>query len=156
MKVRGLTLADFDAVNALFMQIQNLHVKYRPDLYRKIDKPTTPKAWDYEASLKDDNKIMLGAEVDGIIVGFCIAEISRTESRALVPHVVVHIDDIVVDVNYRRQGFGKALYLKAVKTGKARGADTVELNVYSFNESAVAFYKSLGMTEKSYTMEQKI
>jgi ribosomal protein S18 acetylase RimI-like enzyme len=156
MTIRSLTLADFDAVNTIFMQMQNLHIKYRPDLYRKIEKPTTHKAWDYEASLEDGNKIMLGAETDGKIVGFCIIEIRQSESRALVLRTVAHINNIAVDENYRRKGIGKALYLEAVKLGKARGADSVDLKVFSFNESAIAFYKSLGMTEQSFTMEQKI
>ena len=48
MTIRSLTLADFDAVNTIFMQMQNLHIKYRPDLYRKIEnrlriKPGTMK-----------------------------------------------------------------------------------------------------------------
>ena len=156
MTIRELKLSDFDAVNTLFMQMQDLHVEHRPDLYRKIEKPTSTKAWDYEASLGDGNKIMLGAMLDGKIVGFCIAEIRQSEGRALTPRTSVHIKNLAVDENYRRKGVGKALYCEAVRLGKMRGAETVELKVFHFNENAVAFYKSLGMTSQSYTMEKKI
>ena len=154
--IRDLTIEDFDAVNDIFMQMQNLHVEHRPDLYRKIDKPTTAKAWDYEASLGDKNMIMLGAEKEGKIVGFCIAEIRQAEGKALVPHISAHIKNIAVHENYRRRGIGKALYQAAVMRGKELGAVRADLKVYSFNDNAVGFYKSLGMTVQSYTMEQKI
>ena len=154
--IRDLTIEDFDAVNDIFMQMQDLHVKHRPDLYRKIDKPTATKAWDYEASLEDSNVIMLGAESEGKIVGFCIVEIREPISKAIVPHIYVHIKNLAVHENYRRKGIGKALYQEAVMRGKARGADMVDLKVYSFNENAVEFYKSLGMTVQNFTMEQTI
>lgn len=156
MIIRDLTIDDFDAVNDIFMQMQDLHVEHRPDLYRKMDKPTTTKAWDYEVSLGDKNIIMLGAEAEGKIVGFCIAEIRQSESKALVSHISVHIKNLAVCGNYRRKGIGKSLYQEAVMRGKVRGADMVDLKVYSFNDNAIEFYKSLGMTVQSYTMEKII
>ena len=72
MIIRNLKLEDFDDVNNLFMQLHNLEMEQRPDLFRKIEKPTTSKAWDFEASLVDNTKIMIGAEVDGKIIGFVI------------------------------------------------------------------------------------
>ena len=156
MKIRELTIEDFDAVNDIFMQMQDLHVENRPDLYRKMDKPATTKAWDYEASLGDENMIMLGAEEEGKIVGFCIAEIRKAESKALVPCISVHIKNIAVNENYRRRGIGRTLYQEAVIRGKARGADRVDLKVFSFNDDAIGLYKSLGMTVQSYTMEQTV
>ena len=156
MIIRDLTISDFDAVNNIFMQMQYLHVEHRPDLYRKIDKPTTTKAWDYETSLENKDMIMVGAEADGRIVGFCIAEIRRSESKALTPRISAHIKNLAVDENYRRKGIGKALYHEAVKRGKACGAEAVDLKVFSFNNNAIAFYKSLGMTVQSYTMERRV
>ena len=156
MIIRDLTIEDFDAVNDIFMQMQDLHVEHRPDLYRKIDKPTTTKAWDYEASLENKDMIMVGAEADDRIVGFCIVEIRRSESKALTPRISAHIKNLAVDENYRRKGIGNALYHEAVTRGKACGAEAVDLKVYSFNDNAIAFYKSLGMTVQSYTMEKSI
>ena len=156
MIIRDLTIEDFDAVNEIFMQMQDLHVEHRPDLYRKIDKPTTTKAWDYEASIGNMDMIMLGAESEGKVVGFCIVEIRRSESKALTPRISAHIKNIAVDENYRRMGIGKALYHEAVARGKACGAVAVDLKVYSFNNDAIEFYKSLGMTVQSYTMERKV
>ena len=47
MVIRNLELDDFDDVNNLFMQLHNSEMEQRPDLFRKIEKPNTPKAWDF-------------------------------------------------------------------------------------------------------------
>lgn len=156
MHIRNLTMDDFDAVNDIFMQMQELHVTHRPDLYRKIEKPTCTRAWDYESSLKNNSILMLGAEDAGRIVGFCIIEMQQTESKALVPCISAHIRNLAVHKNDRRRGIATALYTEAVRRAESRGAVRVELNVYSFNEAAIGFYQSLGMTVQSYTMEQAI
>lgn len=156
MTIRDLTLEDFNAVNEIFMQIHDLHVENRPDIYRKIRKPNTTKAWDYEAGLDDSYMIMLGAEVDEKIVGFCIAEIQPAIGSAFVPCLSVHIRNLAVHADYRRLGIGTVLYQKALLLAKERGAVRVDLKVYSFNEEALEFYRSLGMTFQSYTLEQTL
>lgn len=156
MILRDLTLGDFDAVNNLFMQLHNLHVTHRPDIFKKIEKPTTPEAWDFEASLADENKILLGAEFDGEIVGLCFVIIRKPQNKTLVPRICAFIDDIVVDENYRGNGIGTALYNEAVKRAKVYGAVSIELGVSEFNTDALSFYKSLGMAVQSYKMEKII
>ena len=156
IQIRDLTLEDFEAVNSLFMQLHNLHVAQRPDIFKKIEKPTTTQAWGFASSLEDENKILLGAELDGKIVGLCFVIIRRPKNDALVSRICAYIDDIVVDENCRENGIGTALYNAAVKRSKLRGATAVELGVSSFNADAISFYKSLGMTVQSYKMEQTI
>lgn len=156
LNIRQLTINDFDAVNDIFMQMQALHVTHRPDLYRKIEKPTCTRAWDYESSLKNNSILMLGAEDAGKIVGFCMVEMRQPEGKALVPCISAHIRNLAVHENHRRKGIATALYKEAVRCAKAHGAVRIDLKVYSFNEAAIAFYQSLGMTVQSYTMEQAL
>ena len=96
MIIRDLKLEDFDAVNNLFLQLHTLHAEQRPDIYRKIEKPTTSKAWDYEASLADNNFIMIGAEVDGKIVGFCIIRICQTTNKVTTARIFAFLQNIAV------------------------------------------------------------
>ena len=156
MRIRDLTLEDFDTVNNLFMQLHNLHVAHRPDIFKEIEKPTTPEAWGFEASLGDENKILLGAELDGEIVGLCFVIMRKPKNEVLVPRICAFIDDIVVDENHRENGIGTALYNEAVRRAKLYGAVSVELGVSIFNTAALDFYKSLGMTVQSYKMEKSI
>ncbi|MDE6584862.1 MAG: GNAT family N-acetyltransferase [Anaeroplasmataceae bacterium] len=156
MRIRDLKLEDFDEVNTLFMQLHNLFVEQRPDLYRKIEKPTTSKAWDFEASLFDTSKIMLGAEMDGKIVGFGIIQIRQTESKLQTPRIFAYFENIAVDEQYRRKGIGTALYQAGVNRAKALGATSMELKVWNFNAGAISFYHSLGMIVQNFILEQKL
>ena len=156
MIIRELKLEDFNAVNNLFMQLHNLHVERRSDIYRKIEKPITSKAWDYEASLADKNTIMLGAEIDGKIVGFSIMQICQTTNKVTTPRIFAVLQNIAVDENYRQTGIGTALYRESVKRAKACGATSIELKVWNFNYTAIEFYKSLGLVVQNLTMEQKL
>ena len=156
MIIRNLKLEDFDDVNNLFMQLHNLETEQRPDLFRKIEKPTTSRAWDFEASLADNSKIMIGAEVDGKIVGFVIIQIRRAEYKIQTPRTFAYFENIVVDENYRRKGIGTAIYQESIKRAKEQGATSVELKVWNFNSGAIKFYLSLGMSVQSLTMEKTI
>ena len=64
-------------------------MEQRPDLFRKIEKPTTSRAWDFEASLTDNSKIMIGAEVDGKIVGFVIVQIRQADYNTNATHFCI-------------------------------------------------------------------
>ena len=99
MVIRNLELDDFDDVNNLFMQLHNSEMEQRPDLFRKIEEPNTPKAWDFEASLSDNNKIMLGAEVNDKIVGFAIVQIRQSTYKVQAPRTYAYFENIVVDTN---------------------------------------------------------
>ena len=156
MIIRDLTLSDFDAVNKIFRQIHKLHVEHRPDIYRNVENPAEANGYIAEEVLNEENLILLGADIDGKIVGICFIVIRTPRNDALVPRVCAYIDDIAVDENCRRQGIGTALYNEAVKRAKERGAEVIQLQVSEFNKAAVDFYKSLGMTVWEYKMEQKI
>ena len=156
MIIRNIKLEDFDDVNNLFMQLHNSEVEHRPDLFRKIEKPTTSRAWDFETSLADSSKIMIGAEVDGKIVGFVIVQIRQAEYKIQTPRTFAYFENIVVDENYRRKGIGTAIYQEGVKRAKEQGATSMELKVWNFNTGAIKFYQSLGMSVQSLTMEKAI
>lgn len=156
MKIRNLQLEDFDDVNNLFVQLHNSEMEQRPDLFRKIEKPTTSKAWDFEASLFDNSKIMIGAEVDSKIVAFVIVQIRQSVYKIQAPRTFAYFENIVVDENHRRKGIGTAIFKEGVKRAKEQGATALELKVWNFNTEAISFYQSLGLSVQSLTMEMAL
>ncbi len=56
----------------------------------------------------------------------------------------IFLDDIVVDVNYRRMGIGEQLLLKLREIAIDRKARKLEWQVLDWNEPAINFYKKLG------------
>lgn len=69
---------------------------------------------------------------------------------------VFYICDLVVDENHRKSGIGRELYHYAEDVAKAYEATDIELTVWSFNQDAIRFYESLGMTPMNMTMEKKV
>lgn len=155
MTIRDIKPEDFDATKTLFMQLQNLHVTHRPDLYCNINKPYINETY-YKSLLEEPDKISLGAEIEEKVVGLCISDIRKTEGENFTPRIYLHIKNLIVDENYRKKGIGKALFNEAIKRAKIRGAETVDLKVFSFNTDAIEFYKSLGMSVQNLTLERQI
>jgi len=153
MVIRDLKMEDFDAVNDLFMQLHNFHAEQRHDIYRKLEKSATSQAGDYEAAMADNN-IMLGAEIDGKIIGYAILKVYKTENIIKSPRTFAYLKEIAVDENYRRKGIATALYREGAKRAKAQGATSLELMVWEFNSDAIGFYQSLGMSVQSLKLEQ--
>ena len=66
-----------------------------------------------------------------------------------------YIDEICIKETFRRQGLGKILFEYIYNLIKNKGAESLELGVWSFNKVALKFYKAMGMVEKNIRMEKK-
>ena len=66
-----------------------------------------------------------------------------------------YIEDIVVDKEYRRKGYAKRLFNELKKQINKLDIDDIELTVWPFNKSAIAFYESIGMSVKNIKYELK-
>lgn len=149
--IRILELKDYESVKKLVYQVHELHLKNRPDIY--IDGNPLPIEY-FEKIINDKNSLNYVYEEDGEIVGILTA--SKQTSRPLQiakSRIVYFIDDIVVDSNHRKKGIGKKLFNYLLEQAKQDNVDAIELNVWSFNENAIKFYESLGMTVKNMKME---
>ena len=58
------------------------------------------------------------------------------------------IEDVIVDNNFRGQGFGKKLMKILIKDAKKRGAECVELTSNSKRKEANAMYESMGFKKR--------
>lgn len=56
----------------------------------------------------------------------------------------IYLEDLFVLPEYRRQGIGKAMLSYLGKLAIARNAGRLEWSVLDWNESAIAFYQSMG------------
>lgn len=82
---------------------------------------------------------------------------TKQSSRSILiakQRITYFIEDIVVDEFSRRKGIGKKLYNFLVEKAISENVDAIELKVWSFNESAIRFYESLGMSVKNMKLEQ--
>ncbi len=56
----------------------------------------------------------------------------------------LYLEDLFVWPEFRGRGVGKALLLHLARVANARGCGRMEWTVLDWNESAIAFYESLG------------
>ena len=140
---------------SLLQQVGEVHHQIRPDLFRagaqKYDEAPLKRL------LQDPRRPIFIAEEDGQVLGycFCILEEVRndpvlTDSRTL------YIDDLCVDANCRGQHVGRQLYDHACTYARQQKCQSVTLNVWCGNDSAMAFYQKRGMTPRKIYMETRL
>lgn len=61
----------------------------------------------------------------------------------------LYIEDLFVDEDYRRRGYGRALLLHVARLAKERDCGRLEWSVLDWNQPAIDFYKKLGASPMS-------
>lgn len=154
LKIREATSNDYIDISNLVLEVHNLHVQNRPDLYLEVDNPFLKDR--FEDLLKSDNTKLFVAEDthSNELVAYSIVQIMTSRAiPILIPLKFAYIDDFCVKSTYQKNGIGKLLFNHVVDYAKTEGASSLQLNVWEFNEKAINFYESLGMTTRNRRME---
>lgn len=150
--VRFAAIEDLTRVNELRKQVNDVHVNGRPDIFRS----------GFNQELQDhilvfqnaEDRGIIVAERDGVICGFaCISLYLKPESPFTQERKFYAVEEFGVDEPFRRQGIGRELFAFIQEDAKARGFDKIELNMWEFNKSALAFYEALGFKTYRRSME---
>ena len=149
--VRLPRLQDYERVSQIMDQVQQLHVEWRPDVYKPASPLITMDL--FEAILKDGNWYV--AEADGVVVGILELMKRQVESPAQVTKDVLFIRTMAIDEKYRGKGIGHLFFEKVKQLKQEKGYDTIELQVNAKNRLAYEMYRKYGFTEKSINMELK-
>lgn len=152
MTIRFAQNRDIPGMIALLQQVGEVHHQIRPDLFRsgaqKYDHT------DLEALLKDGDRPILVADIDGKVAGYAFCILQQTKDNpVLCDRKVLYIDDICVDENVRGQGIATALYHQVIAFAKELNCHAVTLNVWCGNDSAMKFYEKCGMKPQKIGME---
>ena len=68
----------------------------------------------------------------------------------------IYVDDICVDEQSRGKHVGKALYEHIRDYARLVGCQTLTLNVWEGNDSALSFYRNMGMEVRKTCMEERL
>ena len=149
IQIRLAKKADYESVIRIISQVQDMHVEWRPDIY-KHNEHLIPEEI-FEKIVKNDTFYV--AESDGLVVGVLEIVYRHIESLSHVTRDVIFIDTMAIDEKYRGMGIGHKMFefLKQIKTEK--NLDGIELQVNAKNFAAYEMYKKCGFTEKSINME---
>ena len=155
MEIRMACTRDIPGMIDLLLQVGEVHHRIRPDLFRSGAQKYDENA--LTELLKDPSRPIFAAVEDGKLLGycFCILEITK-DNPVLMDQKSLYIDDLCVDEKARGKHVGSALYDYAEKYAKQIGCDTLTLNVWCGNDSAMAFYESRGLKPRNIHMEAKL
>jgi ribosomal protein S18 acetylase RimI-like enzyme len=156
ISIRQATAEDYDALCTIIDEVDTLHRDRMPHIFQKPPGPVRDKEY-ILSLLADDNIGLFVAEVEGQVAGFVHVLVRDTPPwPVLVPRRRAFIDSLAVGQEFRRHGIGRALMDQAHAWAITKGAADVELNVYEFNQPALAFYQALGYETSTRRMVKNL
>ena len=135
---------DIERMHELLTQVNLVHHKGRPDLFKCGRKYTDEQLREILRDKKrpifaavDENDCLLG-------YAFCIFQ-QHLNDNILTDIKTLYIDDLCVDETKRGLHIGSTLYNAVLDFAREHGCYNVTLNVWSCNESAMKFYENCGL-----------
>lgn len=152
MIIRRAENKDISQLLEILKQVESVHQKGRPDLFKKDGVKYTSD--DLIKLVSDDtHPIFVASEGEKILgYGFCVLEEYKSSSF-MVDRKSIYIDDICVDENSRRMGVGSRIFEYIKNYAKSIGCYNITLNVWKCNRAAEKFYESLGMVPLKTCLE---
>ena len=149
IQIRNANLDDYKTIEAIMKQVQQMHIEWRPDLY-KLGENVLPFDM-FEQAVKE--KTFFVAEYEGNVAGTLFIMYRHIENANQVTRNIIYIDSMAVEEQYRGKGIGHAFFDFLKELRNQGGYDGIELNVNAKNEAAYKMYADYGFTIKSINME---
>ena len=107
-----------------------------------------------EVMFDEETSGIIVAAIEDEIVGFAVVQyIERPESAYNKERKYFHIEEFGVDEKHRRKGIATAMINFIKEDAKNRGFKRIELDMWEFNDGALAFYESAGLKTYRRYME---
>ena len=155
MEIRFAKESELNRVNELRKQVNDIHVAGKPEVFKP---GFGEELRDYIHEIwRDPEKEIIVADIDGKVCGFAIINhINRPENPFMKERDFLDVDEFCVDKAYRRQGIASELIAFIKDYARERGFSRIELNMWEFNQDALAFYEVVGFETYRRFMEMKI
>ena len=146
---------DLPRVNELRRQVNDLHVAGMPEVFKP---GFPPELRDYIFAIwADPKKEIVVAEREGVVCGFAVLQhVTRPETPFKLQMDFLDIDEFGVDAAWRRQGVGLEMVAFIRDYAREKGIRRLELNMWEFNQDALAFYEAAGFSTYRRYMEMFI
>ncbi len=143
---------DIDKIGDLLSQVDLVHHKGRPDIFKIGRKYNETELTNM---LGDKSRpIFVSVDENDNVLGYCFCIFQQhIENSVLTDIKTLYIDDLCVDENLRGKHIGKELFEHAKEFAKENGCYNLTLNVWSCNPSALRFYESCGLIPQKIGME---
>jgi len=156
MELRCAEISDFSKINELYEQLDKEHRVVHLERFQepKVYGRTT----EYKMDLITNPDSQLIVAISNLEIAGCIEGriMQSPDFPVLRERKWLQVNSLVVNENHRCKGIGQALFDCLVKWSNSKGIESIELNVYSFNEAAIAFYRKNGLNEIIKTMYNRL
>lgn len=152
-EIRRARECDMKDINRLLVQVNMVHHRGRPDLFRAGKKKYTDEQ--LRELIHDDSRpIFVAVDDQERVLGyaFCIFQ-QHLDDNILTDILTLYIDDLCVDEVVRGQHIGKSLYEAVLAFARESGCYNVTLNVWALNGGAMKFYEKCGLKPQKVGME---
>ena len=141
MLIRNIRKSDYAAVDALLLQIHQIDIIGRPEMFSPVKQYITKDS--FNSLVTNKNIISILAQERGKVIGCCF--VSMLERSGMAHIKSAYVDLLVVDEHHRRKGVGRTIFQEVQKRAKKVGAKRIDLMVWSHNPVAESAYKAYGM-----------
>ncbi len=151
MKIRKATIDDAAILAELCSEVQRLHTKMQPLIFRE---PSHKELLDvFRERISDPDYISFLAFGKEIPVGYIVLHILRKPENVFAyTRNILEIDHIHITERYRRQGICKKLFSKAPEVARSLGIENIQLGVWAQNDRAIAAFNALGFKQQFHIM----
>lgn len=156
MTVRRAEKKDTSRIQQLLWQVEQVHHRIRPDLFRDGGRKYTDAQ--LADILADDARPVLAAvdENDRLLgYAFCKFEEYR-DDNIMQDRRTLYLDDLCVDETLRGRHIGRALFEAVRDYARAHGCRDLTLNVWTGNDVARRFYESCGFRPRKVCMDYEL
>jgi GNAT superfamily N-acetyltransferase len=155
MVIRFAKEDELERINVLRKQVNDLHVEGKPDVFKPGFNEELQNYVYY--IFKDPEQKIVVADKDGEICGFAILHhIYKPENPFMKVRDFLDIDEFCVDEKHRREGIATGMVEFIKNFAKEQGYHRLELNMWEFNQDALAFYEAAGFETFRRYMEMFI
>lgn len=144
--------SDWEAINALAMQVHVLHVGWRPDIYAMPQMLFTQERVETDIQ----NNALYVVRRNGTVIGYARLGMRETEYPGLVKRKILLVQELCVSEEMRGQGIGTEMMEDVQALAKEWGCTDLQLGVQPENEAALALYRKCGFTIRNLQMQRKV
>ena len=147
---------DLPVICVLGMEVNAIHHEAWPDIFTPAAHPDRDLSfWRARFSAKGAGVFL--AKEAGRPVGMVVAHVVDEEKVSLLqPNRFCRIGTIVVSASHRGLGVGRELMSALEAWATSELVTSIQLTVWEFNQSAVAFYEELGYSTRSLSMAKAV
>ncbi len=141
MRIDIEAVVDLDAawpeLKSMFLAFED----YNSGFLKRRLRDDWEQRWHDHLALHDD-RLVLMARYGEHAVGYLAASVQR--DSGLFDEVVAHISNVFIRREYRSDGLGRRMLRRADEWARGRGAEAIQLEVFTANKPAVRFWTLSG------------